>query len=91
MPCLPLTDTSGKRRVGFVCVSESVTKLCRGVWMEWHSYFGPSFWSDEDCSKPIHDWYQKPRIVVAFDAWKVENPKPGDFINQGPLSAPFPK
>lgn len=54
---------------GIVCFAPEATKLMRGVWMEFHSYLGPTFWRDKDCTKPIHDWCQRPRLVAEFDRW----------------------
>lgn len=73
MPCTPLLDQTGKRRVGFICWSPC-HHLGRGVWMEWHSYLGPSFYHDKDCQKPMHDWYERPRVVALFEQWHTANP-----------------
>lgn len=72
MPCSPITDSSGKRRIGFICCSH-VHYLGRGIWMEWHSYLGPTFFSDKNCQKWIEDWYERPRIVDAFEKWQKDN------------------
>lgn len=76
MPCYPITDSSGKRRIGFVCTSSALDAfhLGHGVWMEWHNYHGPFFYSDRALTKPIHDWSASPRIVKAFEAWQAKNP-----------------
>jgi hypothetical protein len=42
--------------------------------MDWHSYLGPTFYSDRDLENPIEDWYQNPRIVAAFESWQAKNP-----------------
>jgi len=73
MPCSPILDFCGKRRVGFICWSP-VHHLGRGVWMEWHSYLGPSFYHDKDCQKPMHDWYERPQVVALFEKWQTANP-----------------
>ena len=69
MPCVPFQI--GQSR-GYVCVAARVTKLMRGVWMEWHSYLGPTFWRDRDCTKPIMDWVNRPRLIAEFDRWYAE-------------------
>ena len=73
MPCTPLMDQSGKRRVGFICWSP-VHHLGRGVWMEWHHYLGPTFFHDKNCQKPMDDWYEHPRVVALFEKWQAANP-----------------
>lgn len=73
MTCLPLTDTKGKRVVGFVCIANHFERLSRGIYLEWHNYLGPSFYSDKDYSKPIEDWWENPRIVELFNAWHAKH------------------
>ena len=73
MACHPLTDTTGKRRVGFICTADTWHHLGPGIYMEWHNYLGPSFYSDKDYSKPIDDWWKKPRVLAAFEKWQKEN------------------
>ena len=73
MPCTSILDHGGKRRVGFICWSP-VHHLGRGVWMEWHSYLGPTFFYDKDCRKPFDDWYMNPRVVALLEKWQAENP-----------------
>lgn len=72
MPCYPLTDSKG-RRTGTICIRDAPHHLGRGIWMDWHSYLGPTFYSDRDLENPIEDWYQNPRIVAAFEAWQAKN------------------
>lgn len=38
--------------------------------MEWHRYFGPSFWRDHACTREIETWYESPEICAALD-WFV--------------------
>jgi len=54
---------------GIACLAPEARKLMRGVWMEFHSYLGPMFFADKDCTKPIHDWANRPRLVAEFDRW----------------------
>lgn len=42
----------------------------RHVFMEWHRYFGPSFFRDRACMREIEDWYEQPLICAALD-WFV--------------------
>ena len=44
------------------------------VFMEWHRYFGPSFWRDHACTREIDDWDQHPEICAALD-WFCERGK----------------
>jgi hypothetical protein len=37
------------------------------VFMEWHCYFGPSFFRDRACLREIDDWYTNPEICAALD------------------------
>lgn len=37
------------------------------VFMEWHRYFGPSFWRDRRCTREIDDWYELPEICDALE------------------------
>lgn len=44
------------------------------VFMEWHRYFGPSFWRDRACTREIEQWYEVPEICSALD-WFVARGK----------------
>ncbi len=44
------------------------------VFMEWHRYFGPSFWRDRACTREIETWYEVPEICSALD-WFVARGK----------------
>lgn len=66
-PCHQIV--SGRRVVGYVCTSPERVRLARGVWMEWHSYFGPTFFTTRDGDRMIDDWYLRQRIVALFDSW----------------------
>lgn len=72
MPCIPLTN--GTKRVGFICVPNERIHLMRGVWMEWHSYFGPTFYTTRDGDNEIEDWGDRPKIVAVFEKWQAANP-----------------
>lgn len=37
------------------------------VFMEWHRYFGPSFWRDRLCTREIENWYEQQEICAALD------------------------
>lgn len=37
------------------------------VYMEWHSYFGPSFFRDQACQREIETWYLDPEICAALE------------------------
>lgn len=59
-------------RIGgaIVCVSPFyLLPLSDGtrVFMEWHSYCGPTFYRDRDCNRMIEDWYDDPRMVEACE------------------------
>ena len=73
MPCDPIINAQGEQ-VGFFCWSP-VHHLGRGVWMEWHSYLGPTFFHDKDCRKPMDDWFERPRVVALFERWQAANPQ----------------
>ena len=42
----------------------------RRVFMEFHSYLGPSLFRDRACMREIELWYEDPAIVAAVD-WFV--------------------
>jgi len=67
MPCDPLIEN--EHVVGFVCHGDAPIRLAKGVWMEWHHYFGPTFFTRENCEKEIEEWYLSPRICKLFDDW----------------------
>ena len=46
----------------------------RHVWMEWHSFFGPSFYRDRFFMREIQDWYDDPVICQALD-WFIRRGK----------------
>lgn len=46
----------------------------RRVFMEFHSYLGPSLFRDRACRREIKDWWVWPEIVAAVD-WFVERGK----------------
>lgn len=35
--------------------------------MEWHRYFGPSFFRDRACVREIETWYEHPEICAALE------------------------
>lgn len=37
------------------------------VFMEWHNYFGPTFWRDRACTREIATWYEDPEICAALE------------------------
>lgn len=43
------------------------------VFMEWHSYCGPTFYRDRLCQREIVYWWQDPRLIEAL----------GWFTNRG--------
>lgn len=44
------------------------------VFMEFHRYFGPSFFRDRACRREIELWYESPEICAALD-WFVDRGK----------------
>jgi hypothetical protein len=44
------------------------------VFMEFHSYLGPSFFRDHACRREIETWYEDPEICAALD-WFVQRGK----------------
>ena len=36
------------------------------VFMEWHNYFGPTFFKDKECRREIENWYENPFICKAL-------------------------
>ena len=79
MPCtaFKIGDTHG-----IVCFAPKPIKLMRGVWMEFHSYHGPSFWRDKNCTRPIYDWARRPRIVAEFDRWMAAQKEVLDIMDE---------
>ena len=79
MTCAPILqafgNTTGRPRVvGWVCFSPFYRlRLEDGtcVFMDWHSYCGPTFYRDRAQNRPIEDWYEFPLICKALD-WFVE-------------------
>lgn len=53
------------------CVAGGVTRLRLAsgmyVFMEWHRYFGPSFFRDHRCVREIETWYENPEICDALE------------------------
>lgn len=37
------------------------------VFMEWHSYFGPTFYRDRACRREIDGWWEQPEICDALE------------------------
>lgn len=72
MPCEILVNWSG-RPAGVICFANPAIKIMRGVWMEWHDYFGPTFYRDKDCQIFHEDWWERPALVRAFNAWLKTN------------------
>jgi hypothetical protein len=44
------------------------------VFMDFHSYFGPSFYRDHRCAREIEQWYEDAEIVAALD-WFIARGK----------------
>lgn len=44
------------------------------VYMEFHRYFGPSFFRDRACVREIEDWYTCAEICTALD-WFIARGK----------------
>ena len=44
------------------------------VYMEFHRYFGPSFYRDRAGRREIEDWYTRPEICDALE-WFVQRGK----------------
>ena len=68
------TDEEILARIKEVEKRDMLVHLGRGIWMGWHNYFGPTFYCDRDCTKLIEDWWEKPRVLEAFNKWRRENP-----------------
>ncbi|MFV7439662.1 hypothetical protein ACLPJF_22085 [Pseudomonas vlassakiae] len=63
MTCVPIG-------VGYVCFSPAHRlRLADGtcVYLNWHSYLGPTFYRDRCEQREIEDWYENPLIVDALD------------------------
>lgn len=73
MPCHPLKHWTGEV-VGIICTLNESIKLMRGVWMEWHPFFGPTFFSDAECQHEIPEWWTRRRLKENFERWLEENP-----------------
>lgn len=72
MPCEILAGWSG-RPSGVICFANPPIRLMKGVWMEWHNYFGPTFYTDKECTKEHADWWERPGLVRAFNEWLKAN------------------
>lgn len=70
MTCNRLVNGNGEV-VGFICTVShpEPVHLMRGVWMTFDEWRGPLFSKDKDQTRIIEDWYDKPKIVKAFDEW----------------------
>ena len=44
------------------------------VFMEWHSYFGPTFYRDRACRREIDGWWDMPEVCAALE-WFQERGK----------------
>lgn len=44
------------------------------VFMEWHSYCGPTFFRDKLCKREIGEWWNDPVICAALD-WFIKRGK----------------
>mgnify|MGYP001559821617 FL=1 len=72
MPCNPIFRDG--KRIGFVCSRESEpVRLARGVWMTWDKYFGPSFYTRQDCKDFLKNWARRPRVLAVLEKWQREN------------------
>lgn len=70
MTCIRIGD-------GFICVSPFYRlRLEDGgyVYMDWHSYCGPTFYKDKNESRVIDNWWDNPMICKALD-WFVARGK----------------
>jgi len=59
---------------GIVCISPFFRLPLadgRHVFMDWHSYCGPTFYRDRNSLRVIEDWYEDPLICAALD-WFVK-------------------
>ena len=66
--------TCTKINNGFVCSSPLYRlRLLDGryIYMDWHSYCGPTFYKDKWMSRMIDDWWDDPVICNALD-WFVD-------------------
>lgn len=39
----------------------------RRIFMDWHSFCGPTFYHDKNANRPIADWWESPMICQALD------------------------
>jgi hypothetical protein len=63
MPCAPFHN-------GIFCYSPRYRlRLLDGryIWMDWHSYLGPTFFRDREMKREIKDWWDDPNIGHALD------------------------
>ncbi len=70
MTCIPIA-------YGVICMSPSFRlPLSDGsrVYMEWHSYCGPTFYRDKYMNRIIEDWWESPAICAALD-WFISRGK----------------
>lgn len=76
MTCIPLRRRKNDKATGFICVSPVYRlKVCgKYIWMEWHSYLGPSFYTDRKCEKQYWPDDEDDVIWVVFKRWQ-ENHK----------------
>lgn len=63
MTCVRIPD-------GFACMSPSYRlPLADGtrIYMDWHSYCGPTFYRDKAECRVVEDWWENPLICDALD------------------------
>lgn len=67
MPCIRIGDA-------IVCVSPSFRLPLedgRRVYMDWHSYCGPTFFKDKNLGKVLDYWWEDDLICKALD-WFIK-------------------
>lgn len=67
MTCVRVNEST------IICMAPPAIRLRRGVWMEFHEYFGPQFYRNRALTKVIHDWAYRQDILEVFEPWVRRN------------------
>lgn len=68
------------KSTAIVCGGGRLHRLTLGnryIWLEYHSYLGPTFWSDRNCTKPYYPIEENDPIWPIFNVWLNKARKKG--------------
>jgi hypothetical protein len=71
MTCIPLRRRKADKLSGFICISPIYRlKVCgKYIFMEWHSYLGPTFYTDRAFEKEYIPQGEDDVIWTVFNQW----------------------